>query len=524
MSTQREKIMVVAPKPDRVIIVGAGIGGLFAAIGLAAKGFDVLVLEKELKPGGKARTVRAGRFDINAGPTVFTMKWVFDRLLAESGYQLEDVANFKPIKCLARHFWRDGSTLDLFADQRLSYEAICQFSNEENAKGYERFCTDSARVFNLLKETYIAAQRPSPIGLMQRIGLSQLTSMLKLNPFSNLWNALADYFPDPRLQQLFARYSTYCGSSPFLSPATLMLVAHVEQDGVWTVDGGMAGFAEGLAKVAQNMGVKFWYGQKLSRFNHDGENVTSVVLESGDALSVSAVIYNGDVSSIAKLTGKKQPSPIAQKSRSLSAMTFAIDAPVTQFPLAHHSVFFSDQYQAEFDTIFKNFNMPLRPTTYICAPERSDLGSRIDTSDLKREPLFALINAPANGDEKKYCDKVVQQNLDQMLDHLSCCGLIINQDDFSASRTTPKDFNALFPASGGALYGRASHGWMASFQRQGSKTALKNLYLAGGSVHPGPGVPMAALSGGLAVESLMKDRALTPLFRRAGTYGGISTG
>jgi 1-hydroxycarotenoid 3,4-desaturase len=235
---------------NRVAIIGAGMGGIAAAIRLSAFGIQVDVFEKEAAPGGKMREILVGGESINAGPTVFTMRWVFDELLDASAQSLEDVLAFKQADVLARHAWENSPTLDLFADIDQSADAIGMFAGAANAKGFKRFCADSATIFNTLQRSYIATQRPSPIGLTRNIGLLNIGEMLALRPFSTLWNALGDYFPDPRMRQLFGRYATYCGSSPFAAPATLMLVAHVEQDGVFIAKGGMHGLAKALAGAA----------------------------------------------------------------------------------------------------------------------------------------------------------------------------------------------------------------------------------------------------------------------------------
>ena len=254
---------------DRIAIIGAGMGGIAAAIRLSAFGYQVDVFEKAAAAGGKMREIMVGGEAINAGPTVFTMRWVFDELLDASSQTLEDVLDFNQANVLARHAWENSPALDLFADIEQSADAIGAFAGAANAKGYRQFCSDSAKIFHTLKRSYIATQRPSPLGLMRNIGLMNIGDMLALRPFSTLWNALGDYFPDHRMQQLFGRYATYCGSSPYSAPATLMLVAHVEQDGVFIAKGGMHGLAKALAGVAERQGVTFHYNIGVERILHE---------------------------------------------------------------------------------------------------------------------------------------------------------------------------------------------------------------------------------------------------------------
>ncbi|MEO0920862.1 MAG: FAD-dependent oxidoreductase, partial [Pseudomonadota bacterium] len=170
-----------------MVVIGAGMAGLAAAIKLASKGFSVTVIEKEPAVGGKARHVMVEGSPVDGGPTVLTMKWAFEQLLAPIGERLEDHVALRRADVLARHFWPDGSSLDLFSDVDRSVEAIRDFSDAKNAKGYRRFCEESAAVYETLKDTYINAQRPSPVDLMVRIGVHNIGQMLRLKPLDSLW-------------------------------------------------------------------------------------------------------------------------------------------------------------------------------------------------------------------------------------------------------------------------------------------------------------------------------------------------
>jgi 1-hydroxycarotenoid 3,4-desaturase len=520
--------MGVMPTGERVAVVGAGMAGIAAALRLAVLGHQVDVFEKAAAPGGKMREVAVGGSLVNAGPTVFTMRWVFDELLDGAGVTLEDVLAYEAADVLARHAWRSGPRLDLMADTAHSAALIGDFAGKAEADGYLRFCADAAGIFRMLKRSYIAAQRPSPLDLVRRIGPLAFGDMLALKPFTTLWSALGGYFADPRLRQLFARYATYCGSSPFSAPATLMLVAHVEQDGVFIAKGGMHGLAQALARVAESRGVRFHYNCGAERIIVQNGRAQGLVLEGGRVHVARAVIFNGDVSALSR--GMLAQAPVTvpatpARARSLSAVTWAFKAVIGGFSPAHHTVLFSDAYKAEFDAIFKHGRVPGQPTTYLCLPDRSADGTLSPSGTVAAggERVFCLINAPANGDERAQTSEETQACLSRTLDQLRACGLTLDMTAEPVLAASPAQFNTLFPGSGGALYGPASHGWMASFKRQGARTSLPGLYLAGGSVHPGPGVPMAALSGRLAAECLVRDRVMMRGFRPAATFGGMPT-
>ena len=350
--------------------------------------------------------------------------------------------------------------------------------------------------------------------------------MLRIHPFDTLWKALGRHFADPRLRQLFGRYATYCGSSPFAAPATLMLVAHVEQEGVWFVDGGMHELALALAALATRLGAHIRYGSHVAAITA-GAQVSGITLASGEHLPADAVILNADCATLAAgLFGAASASaspPVDRKTRSLSAVTWAMHATTRGFPLHRHNVFFSRDYPAEFTDLFAKRRLPSAPTIYICAQDRGDT----PLPHTGPERLLCLVNAPATGDTAPLSPGDLDTCMAATFRLLDRCGLRVDQTTAATVRTTPTDFNALFPATGGALYGQAVHGAMATFRRPGSRTKLPGLYLAGGSTHPGAGVPMAALSGCRAADSVRADLASAPSStgrsRPVAMSGGMST-
>ena len=509
----------------QVLIVGAGVGGLVAALRLAHQGCAVTLLETALAPGGKMRRVSAGAASIDAGPTVLTMRWIFDEIFAEAGTALDAHLTLRQATVLARHAWSASERLDLFADVDRSAEAIGAFAGPREGAGYRAFAARAARMFQSLEQPFMRAQRPRLDQLVASFGWRGLRDLGQISPFATMNSALREHFRDPRLLQLFGRYATYCGSSPFLAPATLMLVAHAEQRGVWLVQNGMHALAEALASCAQASGAVLRYGTAVREITVAQGRAAGVVLSDGERLTAEAVLVNADASALPRgLFGEgvvRAAPPVAPSQRSLSAITCALHATANGFPLTRHNVFFSRDYAREFDAI-RAGRVPGEPTVYVCAQDRGGDGSGDDLPARGPERLLCLINAPATGDADPLSQTEVDQCLNRSFARLERCGLRIDRPSQAEVTTDPAAFHQLFPGTGGALYGPASHGWRASFSRAGSR-GMPGLYLAGGSVHPGPGVPMAAISGRLAAAAILTDFASARQPPRTATSGGTST-
>ncbi len=496
-----------------VIVIGAGVAGLAAAMTLAAQGARVTLLERADETGGKIRTIPSPAGPVDAGPTVVTMRHVFDDLFRRTGAVLDDYVTLRREPLLARHWWPDGGELDLFSDRGRSIEAIHAFSGARSAKEFERFAKEAETLFNAFQQPIIEAAEPSYNAMVGQVMMKPWLAPL-IAPHQTLRQRLKKRFSDPRLAQLFGRYATYVGGSPLSSPAILSLIWHAEASGVWIIDGGVKTLAKAMTTRATEMGVEIICGADITR-------IGACVAEdaSGETWVADAVLYAGDPAALhAGLIGNWPKRAVTDESigpRSLSAYVWAFGATPAGPDLAHHNVFFGRDPESEFHDLAAN-RMPADPTLYVCAQDRG-LGDQPDGP----EPFEIIMNGPdapigaePTAEERDLCQT-------RTFETLQAFGLTFSPRPEITALTTPAEFGALFPGSGGSLYGLSPHGLDATFRRPTARSKLTGLYLAGGGVHPGAGVPMATLSGLRAAETIGQDLALTSRSRPMAMHGGM---
>lgn len=510
----------------RIVIIGAGIGGLAAAVLLAAAGLPVTVVEAADGPGGKMRTLPSAAGPVDAGPTVLTLRSVFDAIFAAAGTRLDDHVTLIPQPVLARHWWPDGSTLDLHRDTEASAAAIRAFAGPRAEAEFRRFDTLADRLYRAFDAPVMRAPRPHLSGIL-RAALADPGLAPALVPGRSLDGVLRRSFTDPRLRQLFGRYATYVGGLPARTPAVLALIWQAEARGVWAVAGGMNRLAHALADLATARGAQVHYGTRATGLVQRSGRIVGVGLSDGRTLPATHVLFNGDPRALtAGALGPAAAAALPARTaralgrRSLSAEVWTFAARAHGPDLAHHNVFFT----ADPDTEFGPLARGLRPTAqslYLCAEDRVGGPPPDDGS----ERFEIILNAPPRAPSDTTPQQDTASCHRRTFPTLARFGLTFSPtpQPTGSVLTGPAGFAALFPESLGALYGQSPHGPLAPFLRPGTRTRLPGLYLAGGGVHPGPGVPMAALSGRHAAAAIMTDLASTSPSPRTATPGGIST-
>lgn len=488
---------------NKVLVIGAGIGGLSAAIHLALAGKKVVVYEQNDQVGGKMAEIHQGGYRWDSGPSVITMRSVFEDLFSNAGRQLGDYLELLPVDPLTRYFYPDSTILDASTNLNRMLLQIKSIYPKDTA-GYEQFLAYADQLYRVVGPVFIYDQPP------------RLSSLLKVSPMDilrvdglrSMHKAISRYVRSPKLQQLLGRFATYVGASPYHAPATLNVIAHVElNQGVWYPKGGVYRLAQAFSRLAQELGVEICTGNRIAEIKTVDRKVNGIVLANGDFVPASAVVANLDVAMVYENLLSASDISAGRKKRLLHADTscsaFIIMLGVCQIhpQLIHHNIFFSADYRLEFEQIFQQGKPPSDPTIYVAITSKS---TRQDAPQ-GCENWFVLVNAPGMSPNWDWNTKSAEYR-DQVLSILAKRGFDIRQQIQEEKILTPLDIERLTGARRGALYGVSSNDRWAAFRRPHNREhEIQGLYYAGGTTHPGGGVPMVTLSGKVASQLLISD-------------------
>lgn len=480
----------------KIIIIGAGLGGLSAAIRLAKSGFEVTIVEKNEIVGGKVNFVEADGYKFDTGASLVTMRRVFEELFEFAGKCLEDYLSIVPLDPICRYFWSDGVVFDASGDLQKTEREIEKFAPED-VENIRRFLKDSERKYEIAGRTFLAH---SLNDLPKLLRPKFFKDLLAISSLKTLDHHTQNFFRSPKLQQLFNRYATYNGSSPFKTPATFALVPFVEFGlGAWYVRGGIYEIPKALAKLAGELNVKIKTNCAVEKIVIENKKAVGVQLESGEIVRGDAIVANSDaVETYRSLIDKKFFSEkLNGREPSSSGFVLLLGVKKKFENLAHHNIFFSDDYRAEFDALFADLRPAANPTIYVCATSRTDETQ----APSGRENLFVLINAPYTSDRTDWT-REAKPYRDLIVKKLENFGLKDLEKSIEFEQIiTPEDFEKKYRTNRGSIYGVSSNGIFSAFLRVPNRAKeIGNLYFVGGATHPGGGMPLVLLSGKMAAE------------------------
>ncbi|WP_372633928.1 phytoene desaturase family protein [Fodinibius sp.] len=488
-----------------VIVIGSGLGGLSAACLLASKGHNVTVLEKNSKPGGKINEVKAQGYRFDTGPSLLTMPFVLESLFDQCGTAMDNHLTIEAINPICRYFFENGTRFDCYRDTCVNIAQIQAFAPDD-VQAYREFMNYSRELYQKTKEAFLF----NPLYGLSDVSSLKLTDFFRVDALKTVAERIDRQFKSPELQKFFKRFTTYNGSSPYLAPATLNVIPHVELSmGGYYIKGGMYRLVEALVDVAGHLGVAFSMNIDVKRITVKDRRATGVVDEADHFYPADLVVSNADAcetylnlmesSSVSSL--KKRTLTRMEPSCSGFVLMLGIDKTYPQ--LSHHTIFFSGNYRREFSQIFERQMMPDDPTIYVANTSHSDPGHAPGGGS----NLFVLVNAPYLTENSRWdkrssdykhalIKKLEQRGLDGLRNHVRY-----------AKAITPADFQQKYRSYRGSIYGTSSNSRFSAFLRPRNKSrSVEGLYLVGGSTHPGGGIPLVVLSAFHATELISRYR------------------
>ena len=492
-------------RQSAVSVIGAGIGGLSAAIHLAQAGHRVTVFEQNPHVGGKMAVIEQDGFRWDCGPSVVTMRHVFEDLFKSAGRNIADYLTLLSVEPSTRYFYPDGMIFDASHRGDLMRLQIAEFAPDD-IDGFGRFLEQAADIHRITGPVFVYDSPPTPASFLR----VPVRDWFKVDALRTMQQSIESNISSPKLRQLLGRFATYVGGSPYEAPATLNLIADVElAGGVYYPRGGIYAIAAAMEKLAIELGVDIRCNQQVVGISAENEKAVGLSLGDGSAFRSDAIVSNLDVTTTYQHLlkdhkfAKKRLKRLNRQEPSCSGFVMLLGIDKQHPELAHHNIWFSADYPREFDEIFKQEKPPDFPTVYATITSKSDPEHAPDG----QENWFILVNAPALSDQFDW-DREAAAYRERVLDQLESHGVMLRSHIKSERWLTPNDLEQMSGAHRGALYGASPNSRWTAFRRPHNRCPdLKGLYFAGGTTHPGGGVPMVTLSGKVAAQLLMEDLA-----------------
>lgn len=487
------------PSSKKALIIGAGIAGIASAIRLAVKGYQVEVYEANSYPGGKLSQFEQGAYRFDAGPSLFTMPQYVDELFELAGKNPPDYFRHQRLDTVCKYFYEDGTRLTAYADADRFDDEIQQQTGEP-AGAIKHYLNNSSRIYSITNHVFLERSLHRLKTYLRRDTFNSILRFGKIDAFRSMHKANLDFFKDKRVVQFFDRYATYNGSNPYTAPATLNVIPHLEQHfGAYFPEGGMYSITSCLVKLAGSLGVKFHYNKPIAEIVLEGHKVKGIRTNDG-IIEGDIVISNMDIwftyHKLLSAYPKLHPQKILNQERSSSALIFYWGIRGQFKELDLHNIFFSADYEAEFDHIWRQKDICRDPTIYL------NISSKYKPDDAPEscENWFVMINVPANTGQD--WDALIVEARRNILNKLSrLLGKAISPLIANESVFDPRSIESRTASYQGSLYGTSSNSQFAAFLRHANKSSkIKGLYFCGGSVHPGGGIPLCLLSAKIVSE------------------------
>ena len=485
---------------NKVAIIGSGIAGIATSIRLKAKGFDVTVYEKNSFPGGKLSSFKLGEFRFDAGPSLFTMPQYVDELFEISGENPKEHFKYKKKKIACKYFWEDESIFNAYSDKEKFYDE-CENKFNVERKQIKKYLNKAKKKFDLTRKIFL---EKSLHKINSFLNYETVKALFNLNIYQinkNLDEVNQKEIEEKHLVQLFNRYATYNGSSPYKTPGMMTLIQHLESHyGTYIPLKGMNDISNSLYRLAERKGVKFEFESEVEKIEIQNNQATGIIVNN-KLKRFDKIVSNSDVYSTYKyLLKEKLNHNSLKQERSSSAIIFYWGIKKIYKQLDLHNIFFSDNYEKEFKYIFDENKIIDDPTIYVNITSKDVPADSPESC----ENWFVMVNSPYNtGQDWEKIKNTLRSNIISKLERIlkeNISNNIVEERIY-----TPVDLESNTNSHQGSLYGISSNNKFSAFLRHPNfLKKIPNLYFCGGSVHPGGGIPLCLLSAKIVSNLIEK--------------------
>jgi phytoene desaturase len=505
----------------KIIVIGAGVGGMSAAARLAKQGHSVEIFEASNRTGGKCRTEWIGDYAFDTGPSLLTIPAVYKDLFIKTGPRFEKVLTIKPVDPAFSYHFADGKSVDFInVDLSKTCLAIDAALGVEAGNAWHAIMQRAEVMWDISRVPFVQSELSSIWKLARHKGF--IKNIKHIAPHKSLRKLTSNYTKDPYIQKIVDRYATYTGSDPRLAPAALLTIAFVESSfGAWHISGGIGKLSEALEDRCRSLGVQIHLNSAVTEITTNNNSVTGIRLKDGEAAAADIVVANADAEVIYNqllkpdVSGaKKERKKLKQSQKSLAGFSLLLGLDNSKVSgeipvMNHHNVYFPSDYDFEFDQIFTEQVPVSDPTIYICSPNDPAMIKRTDT-----ESWFVLVNAPRHDPDGGWdWSKGGEDYAKKIIAKLDALGLRVSERLDVMEIRTPLDLQNSVNAPGGSIYGTSSNGAKSAFLRAKNRSDVKGLYCVGGSAHPGGGLPLVGISAELVADAIGFTESAEPAAR-----------
>lgn len=498
-------------KASRVAVIGAGLGGLSAAISLRAAGYEVEVFEKNDRLGGKLNLLEKDGYTFDLGPSIFTLPQFFRDLFARAGKEMDDYLQLDAVTPHWRNFFEDGTTLDLYQENNPMKAELSKLPGdpEQHWKELQDFLAYGRQQYEIVNEGYFAKGLDNLWEFIRHYGFQLLGG--KIDYKNTMAESIASRLSDPKLRHIFEYFIKYVGSSALQAPGYMNLMPIIQFDyGLWYVRGGMYELANGLGRLMAEIDIAVHFGADVQAITTSGKTVNGITLADGTHHPADIIVSNMEVIPAYRKLLNEPASFTDKLDRKFAPACSGIvlhlgtNKPFPQ--LAHHNFFFSENQHKHFETVFEKQELPEDPTLYVVAPTRTDPTKAPEGGDNIK--ILPHIPPLREGSGVTHDDYLALK--ERCLDKMERCGITGLRDSIVVEDLlTPVDIEKMYRSNRGSIYGVVTD-WKRNHGFKAPKTSGKyrNLYFTGGSTNPGGGMPMVILSGQKCADRIIAQHPL----------------